>query len=382
MATLQGRWLSQRSVSLKGALYVRTWRGKIVVAKWPRGKSGNIDAGTIQRMVDFKHAQTLAKYLIPQQQMAARDATEGTPLLPRDLLTAAMYGRLWSITTTTGRQIFSVAAASDVSANLELLPTVRPIIAPPPPPPPVPTMEEDVSRLTKSGADLKLIPLNGNTLTIEGAAETIPSAGVTLAPAGLPIDTDHYIYAFMVAGTMTLEASTTGRSTDATTGVEIKTGDDTRTLVGMARTIAGPAWVDTPAQRFVISWFNRRTINAQKTSSVGLPLTSTVQIEISTAYRAEFLTWADEMPIILFTGTKRNSTANMWTAAWAFIDTVAVTGQAMGEGSSTANDFINLTSGGAPITVAEGYHFSTLQGRVEGGTATIWNVWNSTLISG
>lgn len=121
MAVLQGKLTGKRGVSLKKAMYVRTWRGKLVVCKWPRGKSGNIDAGTLERMETFKNANLLAKYLIPQQQIVAREVTDGTPLLPRDLLIAAMYGRLWSLTTEDGRTINSVAAANDVSQNLDII---------------------------------------------------------------------------------------------------------------------------------------------------------------------------------------------------------------------------------------------------------------------
>lgn len=111
-------------------------------------------------------------------------------------------------------------------------------------------------RLTKSGANLVLSRHNGTKLIIDGTAETIPSGGVTLAATGLSVDTTYFIYVFMSGATMTLEASTTGHATDGTTGVEIKSGDSTRTLVGMARVITGPAWQDTDAQRFVRSWFN------------------------------------------------------------------------------------------------------------------------------
>ena len=242
--------------------------------------------------------------------------------------------------------------------------------------------EHGRARLTKSGANLLLSPHNGNSLVIDGNVEAVPSAGVTLAATGLTPDTDHFIYAFMSGATMTLEASTTGHAADAATGVEIKSGDSTRTLVGMARPITGPAWADTAAQRFVISWFNRRTINAQAINLAGVTTASTTEIEISTTHRAEWLTWADEMPVVMLTGTKRNDTAGQWTSTRAFIDTDSVAGLSLGEGSSTANDFVDLNSIGMPTSIVEGFHFSTLRGHVEGGTTTISQFHNSTLIRG
>lgn len=83
-----------------------------------------------------------------------------------------------------------------------------------------------------STASVKLLPLNGNRLIINGTTQTIPSAGVALSSSGLTVSTTYYLYAYMNASTMTLEASATAHATSATDGVEIKSGDQTRTYVG------------------------------------------------------------------------------------------------------------------------------------------------------
>ncbi len=237
-------------------------------------------------------------------------------------------------------------------------------------------------RLTKSGGDLLLSPKNGNKLIIDGSEETVPSAGVTLAATGLTIDTDHFVYAYMNAGTMTLEASTTGHAADATTGVEIISGDSTRTLVGLARPITGPAWVDTATQRFVISWFNRRTITARKDYSTNVTTTSTSEIELSTNYRAEFLIWDDEMPLIAFSGRMENVTAPNYCGAIAALDTTNVSGQCIAN-SSTNSAHNPVAPSGSPTSAAEGYHYSTLRGKVSGGTTGTWSiVFNTTMIRG
>ena len=382
MALLQGKWIGQRGVSLKGALYVREWRGKLVICKWPKKKGRKLNAKTRVQMEWFKNANLLAKYLIPQQQIIAREASSDTPLLPRDLLIAAMAGRLWSITLEGGGTIYSEASARDVSKNLDAIRVAPIVAAPPPAPPPTPTTEDGVSRLTKSGADLLLIPLNGNALPIDGTNETVPSAGVTLSAVGLAIDTDHLIYAFMSAGVMTLEASTTGHAVDAATGVEIKTGDSTRTLVGMARPITGPAWVDTPAQRFVLSWFNRRTVVARVNDTTARTTTSTTLVEISTTYRAEFLTWADEMPLVQITGVISNTTGLQWTGYKAAIDTTIISGLALGSRSGDGAPFNPVAAVASPTSIAEGYHFSTLQGMVSAGTGSYDEIFNNTSIKG
>lgn len=148
-------------------------------------------------------------------------------------------------------------------------------------------------RLTKSGANLLLSPYNGNHLVIDGNLEVVPSAGVTLAATSLSVDTTYFIYAYMNAGTMTLEASATGHTADTSNGVEIKSGDSTRTLVGMARTITGPAWQDATNQRFVISYFNRKPIVCEAGFSVNHQIFSTPG-ELDAEIRNEFLTWGDE----------------------------------------------------------------------------------------
>ena len=149
-------------------------------------------------------------------------------------------------------------------------------------------------RLTKSGANLLLSPYQGNGLTINGVVQKIPSAGVTLAPGALSIGTTYYIYAYMVSTVMTLEAVTTGHSTDTATGVEIKTGDVTRTLVGMARPITGPAWQDTLNQRFVVSWFNARPTSLSSAFTATRSYSSATYGEPNSEIRNEFLIWGGD----------------------------------------------------------------------------------------
>jgi len=109
--------------------------------------------------------------------------------------------------------------------------------------------------LTTSGANLLLQRENGNKLLINGRNETIPAAGVTLAPTGLAAATTYWIYAAMVAGVMVLEASTTApAAADATYGFRFKTGDASRTFVGGWRSAAAGAW-DADRCRGA-SWFN------------------------------------------------------------------------------------------------------------------------------
>jgi hypothetical protein len=224
-------------------------------------------------------------------------------------------------------------------------------------------------RLTKSGSNLLLSPVGGNVLIINGAPEVIPSAGVTLAPTALSSNTTYFIYAYMNSGTLTLEASTTGHATDTTTGVEIKSGDATRTLVGMARIIAGPAWADTAAQRFVLSYFNRRTLQGRSAFTANRATTSSSYAEINSEIRSEFLTWADEAVDITACGGLGISSAQVFATSIGIDDATAedtyCTGQAFT--ASATCGFANTLQ----TTLSEGYHYATLLGQIGGGaTAT------------
>lgn len=231
------------------------------------------------------------------------------------------------------------------------------------------TNQHGQSRLVKSGANLVLSPLNGNKLIINGAAQVVPAAGISLAATGLTPDTLYYIYAYMNAGTMALEASATGHSTDATHGVEIKTGDATRTLVGMARPVTGPAWNDTAAQRFVLSWFNRSGIQGSNAFAAARSTGSTSYVELSSSERAEFLLWADEIATISVAGAASHPT----TGAALFTS--------IGIDAATAEDLMATASiqgvdYSMPIGIAgnfkktEGYHYATVLGRVSSGTGS------------
>lgn len=225
-------------------------------------------------------------------------------------------------------------------------------------------------RLAKSGANLVLSRYNGTILVINGNAETIPSAGVSLAATSLTPSTLYYIYAYMSGTTMTLEASTTGHATDTTTGVEIKSGDATRTLVGMARPITGPAWQDTAAQRFVTSWFNRRSVAGSASFTVDRTVSAGTYAEASTEIRNEFLTWSDEAVTALFNGAWQSSSAT--TINYAII---GFDGTQSGGSIQSSTTLLLPASVGSTAALSEGYHYATLLAKVsasnvafEGGT--------------
>lgn len=148
-------------------------------------------------------------------------------------------------------------------------------------------------QLTKSGVTLLLSPYQGNRLTINGVPQIVPDVGISLAASNTAA-TFVYIYAFMNAGVMTLEMSTTSPTLQAGTGVKQKTGDATRTLVGAAYTDAAGAWADTDGKLWVLSYYNRRRKNSKTLLVTSLSVNSTAYLELDASMRNQFINWADE----------------------------------------------------------------------------------------
>lgn len=164
-------------------------------------------------------------------------------------------------------------------------------------------------RLTLSGGNLLLSPYKGNMLYINGQNYVIPSAGITLGNGTTALSTLYYIYAYMNSGTMTLEASTTVKETNTTTGWTQKTGDATRTLVGLAYTTTGNVWADTDGNRLTLSYFNR-IIKKSSVVLAGITNTSSATPVEITTMRNNFICWADDNVKITSQGWAYSASAN------------------------------------------------------------------------
>jgi hypothetical protein len=221
-------------------------------------------------------------------------------------------------------------------------------------------------RLTKSGANLLLSPSAGNTIVINSTVCVIPDAGVTLAPPATNA-TNYFIYAYMNSGTMTLEASTTGHTTQAGTGIEIKSGDATRSLVGQARTVSS-AWVDTATQRFVLSWFNRRDLSLEGTFSSDTTSSSSV-VTIGTNPLISFLSWSDDAVGLWATGAAKSSAAGgVRVTSYISIDSVAQSSNSFFESGNA--DFYYPVAVATTVALSEDSHTVSLAGKTGSGTAT------------
>ena len=227
--------------------------------------------------------------------------------------------------------------------------------------------------LSLSGGNLLLTPYNGNNLIVNGVQCAIPAAGLSLAPTSLTSGTAYYIYATSTTpGVVTgLEASTTGHSTDTTlgnVGVEIKTGDSSRTLVGLVNVIAGPAFADSGQNRLVASWFNPVSKTGVGTFSTTRSTTATTLGEVNSEIRVNFVTFVNREVEFRISGEMGNLTTTQLVVTALNIDGIT-------QNESAASNVISAGSG-APIgisakkSVSEGTHFCSLNGAVTGGTGT------------
>jgi len=231
-------------------------------------------------------------------------------------------------------------------------------------------------RLTLSGSNLLLSRYNGYRLVVDNVVQAIPSAGVTVSATGLTANTTYCIYAFMSSGVMTLEASTTAYAADSRNGIMVKSGDTTRTLVGMARTNSSGAWADSLTQRFVLSYYNRRIRGLCYSTNSPFSTSSTTAVDLSSDAKLEFLSWGDDASIISFSAGMTNTInyANMYIA-------IGINGSvAIGTLITATQSQYAATLGytGATLIFTKGYNYATAMGQVVEGSATCYS---TTLIS-
>jgi hypothetical protein len=155
-----------------------------------------------------------------------------------------------------------------------------------------------------------------------------------------------------------LELSATAHATDTTAGnigVEIKSGDNTRSLVGLTYMDASNHFIDITT----LSWFNRRL-------KAYYPGTSSSS-GVGTLSQIPFCTWVDEAVIISAVYTCNNSTVNAINTAAIYIDSTGYT-PTLRQDTITAGGGLSITPSCMANGLAEGYHqtsvFTTTNGSV------------------
>lgn len=164
---------------------------------------------------------------------------------------------------------------------------------------------------TTVNTSIGFFPYNGNYTRVNGTVYQIPTTGVIANVAncslngtgGTVLANNTVYYAYVAAntsGNLVMDFSTTGHSTSTQAnniGTEIKTGDNTRTLVGMiyttSNTTVGPfvQWSTTNSSFHVLNWFNRRQISNRAANS-GVVSTGSTWIIVNTV---KVLLWGDEL---------------------------------------------------------------------------------------
>ena len=232
----------------------------------------------------------------------------------------------------------------------------------------VPSQVFGQCKLVKSGSNIVLLPVNGNQLTIDGRPRTIPDPGVSLAPTGLTPGVSYNIYAAMSGSSVILEASTTAHATSVNPGqkgLEVKSGDDTRTMVGMVRIVTGPAFADSATQRLVYSWFNPESLTltgATDTTSVENSTSAYAEKAVS---KVEFLCRATDAIEVKATGIITNATLAAAVGISVMIDGVAV-GQVHDVNVTSATNRCPV-SPSHYTKLSEGYHTADFGMRANGG---------------
>lgn len=221
-----------------------------------------------------------------------------------------------------------------------------------------------------SSTVITLSPHNGNNVIVNGIPLTLPSAGVTASNSGLTASTVYYVYLAGTTASPSLVLSTTTHVTGSN-GVEVMSGDATKTLVGMVYSNASSQFVPSASGNRLLcrSWFERiRRFDNVTTGSY--TTTSTSLAEISSSMRINFLCWADEAVQVFTNGLISNSTASATTSVTGYMDGASVTpAQAFNSPISNAGAPYNVAS---IQTYTEGVlHFYTLYGSVSSGTGTV-----------
>ena len=247
-----------------------------------------------------------------------------------------------------------------------------------------------------SATSLSFKPFKGDQIKINGAIYNIPSAGIAglgntgvflngVAGQNLIASQLYYVYCFNNSGVLTGDFSTT-HATSATAGnvgVEIKSGDDTRTLIGMVFTNASAQFVSSLTSRTVVSWFNRRRLSLAGTSLAGAASSVASLVEINSLARVQFLPWAGEAVDLRLGGVTSSNIAGAQTFTNIGLDaglTPLLPQSAVGD--PYAGGALSAAAGAVSSDPTEAFHFATIIGSVTGGATGNWFTYISGSIRG
>jgi len=230
-----------------------------------------------------------------------------------------------------------------------------------------------------------LTPYKGNLITFpSGAVAQIPSAGITstinsaylngTASSTLSASTLYYAYLWnqgsVAVPNYVIDWSTTGHATDAATGIEIKSGDATRVLIGMAYPKAGPVFADSATDRLVATWNNRRPRNCQNSYTTTRTTNSGTFVEVNSEIRCNFITWGDA--VWVGSSIAASCSGNISAAGAISLDGLLTAGNLLSTSyTPNAGGVLGDLSSAGTFAPAEGFHYTTIMGATTSGTMTM-----------
>ncbi len=214
------------------------------------------------------------------------------------------------------------------------------------------------------GDSLWLRRYRGLYVPIDGVLHPIPEGGISLLPF-LSISGTWYVYVYASGGMLSLEVDTTGYVIDAATGVSVKLGDSSRTLVGMA-------YKGAISWELCRSWFNDFGFAVSGAFSASRTITSPTAAftEFDSEIRCKFLCWSFETVCVTGTGGALvdlgSGDDGYGFIAVAFDGTTAQDGASIigvsEIGTQASNNWAPISPSIATTELSEGYHYATLVG--------------------
>jgi len=216
---------------------------------------------------------------------------------------------------------------------------------------------------------LTVTPRIGGAVFVDGNNYSLIEV-ITKANTGLVAATLYYAYVYWTGTALAIELSTTGYAANAEYGHYVKSGDASRTFVGMVYMDAGSpgTFVDSDAKRFCASYYNRINKPVQRTVLTGNPnTTSTTYVELTAGDKVEFITFGEEWSNCYYSGCALNATLGNVTGAAIGVN---------GTGTVLAPNLFNAPvalyavpiSGNIGYKFDPGYNYINLIGISPGGT--------------
>lgn len=224
---------------------------------------------------------------------------------------------------------------------------------------------------------LTLAPRNGGFLWVNASGQANGSmnwpvpAGLTVSNAGLAANTLYYIYGRVTAGALTIDTPSTTGYAIAANGMPQKSGDVTRTCVGLVATDSGGLF----NTNLVRPYFQRPLQRNRTQFSTDRTVSSSSFAEINSEIRNSFVVWAGENVEFHTTGSF-SCAANQSAATQISFDGGATEQESVAVAANSSTNRGPCAINGVKTGLSEGLHFATLYGASGAGTAT-WNGSNT-----